>query len=146
MTLPPERIGDRGQRWVLRIRDYPNEKGGWQNCLYSDTLEGAVRAQRSFLKHPLIEETQVVFRFAIGDEVWWHVPTVMASCRTWAPDITKPTKIIAVNEGNWIGIAHPQQVRVAPSYCPYGDEFGGSWFLPIGFTDHNALRRAIEAA
>lgn len=74
-------------------------------------------------------------RFTVGDEVWWHIPTVMDFCRTWAPDITKPVKIIAVRDHK--NASHSQLVRVSPNYCPYGDEFDGSWFLPTGIKDHN---------
>jgi hypothetical protein len=81
-------------------------------------------------------------RFSVGDEVWWHVPTVMDSCRTWAPDISKPTKIIAVKDREgWavdqVNPCHPQLVRVSPNYCPWGDEFDGSWLLPVGIKSHN---------
>lgn len=92
-----------------------------------------------------------VERFSVGDEVWWHVPTVMDCCNTWTPNITKPTKIIAVKdrEGWSIGRAnpcHPRLVRVSPNYCPWGDEFDGSWLLPVGITSHNdpAFRALTE--
>lgn len=29
MTLPPEKIGDKGQRYLIRVKDYP--KKGWQD-------------------------------------------------------------------------------------------------------------------
>jgi len=82
-------------------------------------------------------------RFSVGDEVWWHIPTVMACCRSWAPDITKPTKIIAVRDkplgpdGKLHNSSHTQLVRVSPNYSPYGDEFEGSWLLPVGVRSHN---------
>lgn len=82
-------------------------------------------------------------RFAVGDEVWYHIPTVMDACRTWAPDITRPTKIIAVRDipipEGWTrpNSGHTQMVRVSPNYCPHGDEFNGGWFLPVGIRDHN---------
>lgn len=89
--------------------------------------------------------------FAVGDEVWWHVPTVMDHCRTWTTDISKPVTIIAVQDRPCPrGIGHPQLVRVSPNYCPYGDEFEGSWFLPVGIKHHTdpsyrAARQAAEA-
>ena len=91
-------------------------------------------------------------RFSVGDEVWWHVPTVMDCCRTWSPNITKPTKIIAVKDREgWsigkINPSHPQLVRVSPNYCPWGDEFDGGWLLPVGITTHNdpAFREMVES-
>lgn len=73
--------------------------------------------------------------FQVGDMVEWHMPTVMKFCRTWAPDTSKPTEIIAIRpvgkphmEAN---AGHTQYVRVSPNYCPYGDEFSGAWFRPI---------------
>jgi hypothetical protein len=82
-------------------------------------------------------------RFEVGDEVWWHIPTVMDFCRSWAPDITKPTTVIAVKDHPCGASDHPnrarhsQLVRVSPNYCPYGDEFEGSWLLPVGVKSHN---------
>ena len=75
--------------------------------------------------------------FKVGDEVWWHVPSVMDLCRTWCPDTNKPTTIIAVRPAPGIRVDHPQQVRVSPNYSPYGDEFSGAWFLPVGIQSHN---------
>lgn len=81
-------------------------------------------------------------RFAVGDEVWWHIPTVLAACTTWAPDITKPVTIIAVKDrhpgpSGRVNAGHSQLVRVSPSYCPYSDEFDGTWLLPVGIKHHN---------
>lgn len=78
-------------------------------------------------------------RFAVGDEVWWNVPVVMEHCRTWAPDITRPTTVIAVKDRppRFIPASHSQLVRVSPNYCPYGDEFDGIWLLPTGIKTHN---------
>lgn len=85
--------------------------------------------------------------FKVGDEVWWHVPSVMAHCRTWAPDTLKPVSIVAVQDAKGVNLPHPQLVRVSPNYCPYGDEFSGSWFLPVGIRSHNdAAYRAIMSA
>lgn len=74
-------------------------------------------------------------RFKVGDEVWWHVPTVMECCRTWAPDITKPVTVVAVRDHRNSG--HSQLVRVSPNYCPWDNEFDGSWLLPVGIKSHN---------
>jgi hypothetical protein len=88
-------------------------------------------------------------RFVVGDEVWYHVPTVMDACRTWAPDISKPARIIAVRDierrpDGKVPSGHTQMVRVSPNYCPHGDEFNGGWFLPVGIQTHNdpAFRNA----
>lgn len=92
-------------------------------------------------------------RFNVGDEVWYHVPTVMDGCRTWAPDITKPTTIIAVRDipvgpNGRVNSGHTQMVRVSPNYCRYGDEFNGGWFLPVGIKSHNdpAFREMMDRA
>lgn len=77
-------------------------------------------------------------RFKVGDVVWWNVPTVMDHCRAWAPDTLKPVTIIAAEDRpSPNGVGHPQLVRVSPNYCPYGDEFSGDWFLPVGIRSHN---------
>lgn len=77
-------------------------------------------------------------KFAVGDEVWWHIPTVMACCRSWSPDITKPTKITAVTDrAPSINNGHTQLVRVSPNYCPFTDEFEGTWLLPVGVRSPN---------
>jgi hypothetical protein len=87
-------------------------------------------------------------RFEVGDEVWWNIPVVMDCCNTWAPDITKPTKIIAVRDRppSFNGKGHSQMVRVLPNYCPWGDEFEGTWLLPTGVLSHNdrAYREACS--
>ena len=92
-------------------------------------------------------------RFAVGDEVWYHVPTVMDACRTWAPDTLKPTRIIAVRDipigkSGRVNSGHTQMVRVSPNYCPHGDEFNGGWFLPPGIKTHNdpAFRALMDRA
>lgn len=77
-------------------------------------------------------------RFAVGDVIWWNVPVVMSSCVTWAPDITQPVKVIEIKDKKSPG-GHSQLVRVSPNYCPYGDEFDGLWFLPVGIHSHNEL-------
>ena len=82
-------------------------------------------------------------RFSVGDEVWWHIPTVMDHCRSWAPNITKPVTVIAVKNHTLMSgsdrpaSGHWQLVRVSPNYCPWGDEFDGLWFLPTGIKSHN---------
>lgn len=74
-------------------------------------------------------------RFKVGDEIWWHVPTVMDCCNSWAPDTSKPVRVIAVKDKR--NSSHTQLVRVTPNYCPFTDEFGGEWFLPVGIQSHN---------
>ncbi len=80
-------------------------------------------------------------KFKIGDSIWWHIPTVMEHCRSWAPDICNPTTVIAVeditNPHLQKAAGHTQRVRIAPNYCPYGDEFSGGWFNPTGKKSHN---------
>jgi hypothetical protein len=74
-------------------------------------------------------------RFKIGDKIWWHVPTVMDWCNSWAPPLDKPVTVIAVKDKK--NSSHTQLVRITPNYCPWGDEFGGEWFLPVGIKSHN---------
>jgi hypothetical protein len=42
MTLPPHRIGDKGQRYVLQYFGWP-EEDQWNDCIYSDTPFVAAR-------------------------------------------------------------------------------------------------------
>lgn len=80
-------------------------------------------------------------KFKVGDEVCWCIPVVMACCHSWAPDITSPTKVIAVKDRKpSINNGHTQLVRVSPNYCPFTDEFEGTWFLPTGVLSHNDPR------
>lgn len=74
--------------------------------------------------------------FQVGDVVWYNIPVVMDCCRSWAPDITKPVTVIAVKDAGH-NTSHKQLIRVTPNYNPYGDEFGGIWFLPVGIESHN---------
>ncbi len=142
MTLPPERIGDRGQRYVVQTKGWPNDTfpNRWQNCAYSDTIEGADKAADALALHPCVDAIRVRFRFEVGDVVWWHIPTVMDHCRTWAPDITRPVKLIAVSSTD----GGDEMVRVQPNYFKHGDEFNASWFLPVGVQHHNELHPRLR--
>jgi hypothetical protein len=60
MTLPPEQIGDKGQRFVVEIKDYPNE--GWQVCAYSDTYEGAKHFGETLVKAPTATDHRIIDR------------------------------------------------------------------------------------
>jgi hypothetical protein len=56
-------------------------------------------------------------RFAVGDEVYYHIPTVMAGCINWAPPLDAVAKIIAVRDvprtlDGKIAGTHTQIVRV----------------------------------
>lgn len=39
MTLPPERIGDKGQRYEVQVEGYPND--GWNVIGWTDDEEGS---------------------------------------------------------------------------------------------------------
>lgn len=49
MTFPPEKIGDKGQRFVVQTTGWPkSDVMGWQNAGYSDTKDGADRMMEVF--------------------------------------------------------------------------------------------------
>jgi hypothetical protein len=94
-------------------------------------------------------------KFAVGDVVEWNTSIVMQHCRTWAPDITTPVTVIAVrsvdNEHLQRAGGHTQLVRIEPNYCPWGDEFSGTWFKPKSPPDARdatifTLRAAVATA
>jgi len=50
MTLPPHKIGDKGQRYVAQAENYPKE--GWNHVGYSPTYSGAEAIAKSIMLHP----------------------------------------------------------------------------------------------
>lgn len=61
MTLRPDQIGDKGQRFLIETLDYPKPDKGWQPAGYSndDKVEAFARA---FLACPGCERVRIVDR------------------------------------------------------------------------------------
>jgi len=60
MTLPPEKIGDKGQRFVVQTSGWPRaDVLGWQNAGYADTKEGAQQLMRAFAKCPGVKHVHI---------------------------------------------------------------------------------------
>lgn len=52
MTLPPEKIGDKGQRFQIKFRA-PDDGSDGDHCLgYAGTSNGAERMAEAWRKHP----------------------------------------------------------------------------------------------
>lgn len=65
MTLPPEKIGDRGQRYVLQARGFPKHEvpdTEWQNVAYGGNTSGMSRMADSFGLHPSVQELRLYDR------------------------------------------------------------------------------------
>lgn len=63
MTLPPERIGDGGQRYVVQTSGWPKaDIQGWQNAAYSATYGGALQLTDVFMDCPGCKGTQIIDR------------------------------------------------------------------------------------
>jgi hypothetical protein len=57
VTLPPERIGDKGQRYEVRATGYPKKEEsviGWH-----PDLDGAARMARAIRSHPCCTSTVI---------------------------------------------------------------------------------------
>lgn len=53
MTLPPEKLGDKGQRWIVELLGYPrDDTDEWQPAAYVTTEEAALEVARLFLECP----------------------------------------------------------------------------------------------
>ncbi|MEA3537654.1 MAG: hypothetical protein U9R73_00825 [Pseudomonadota bacterium] len=60
MTLPPEKIGDKGQRFVVQTSGWPRtDVMGWQNAGYAETHEGATQMMRAFAKCPGVKHVHI---------------------------------------------------------------------------------------
>lgn len=59
MTLPPEKIGDRGQRYFVRAR---NAQGAILNVGYSANLEGAQQMAKAMTLHPTYNQPEIIDR------------------------------------------------------------------------------------
>lgn len=66
MTLPPERIGDKGRRYEVCAFGYPND--GFNVIGWSDTFDGANGLADSIAKAPGCEETEVKDRLCDAAE------------------------------------------------------------------------------
>lgn len=66
MTLPLERLGDKGQRFVLELKDYPEE--GWQEVLYTNDKDRAWKAALSMSKAPTCTDWRILDREGLDDE------------------------------------------------------------------------------
>lgn len=60
MTLPPEKIGDKGQRFVVLTTGFPSDAiKGWQHAAYSETKEGAQQLMRALGQHPSVKHIRI---------------------------------------------------------------------------------------
>lgn len=64
MTLPPDRIGDHGQRYVVRALGYPLPGDYWQDIGYTDSQPDALELLRTVTLIPSVREIRVVDRGA----------------------------------------------------------------------------------
>ena len=61
MTWPPERLGDKGQRYMLEAEGYP--KPGWQPIAYGNDLMGMELAKDGILLAPGCTAAKITDRF-----------------------------------------------------------------------------------
>lgn len=60
MTLPPEKLGDKGQCFIVETLGWPRaDTDDWQPAGYAPTEEGAVEMAFAFLKCPGCEMSRV---------------------------------------------------------------------------------------
>lgn len=63
MTLPPSRLGDLGQRYVVQCKRYPSdETQEWQNCAYTSNKVAAEGMAAAFGTNPTVTEVRVLDR------------------------------------------------------------------------------------
>jgi len=62
MTLPPEKIGDKGQPYVLQVEGYPND--GWNDCVYGSSEDRLKEAGSAFLTAPGATRARITERFS----------------------------------------------------------------------------------
>lgn len=67
MTLPPEKIGDKGQRYVVWCRGYPGQ--GWNRVAYTDDFQRGDDMGRTMLTAPGCQAYQVEDRQALNTSV-----------------------------------------------------------------------------
>src|SRR3546814_16530874 len=74
MTLPPERIGDKGQRFIVQTTGWPNHDAmGWQNAAYADTKIGASKLMRALLACPGVKHSRTIGRGSCRGRVCKYV-------------------------------------------------------------------------
>lgn len=59
MTLPPEKIGDQGQRYVVEVDGWPSPPKGWQDAGYTNEQRAAKRMMRVLSQHPSVRAVRV---------------------------------------------------------------------------------------
>ena len=60
MTFPPEKIGDKGQRFIVQTSGWPrSDVMGWQNACYAETKEGATQLMRAFAQCPGVKDVHI---------------------------------------------------------------------------------------
>lgn len=63
MTLPPEKLGDQGQRYVVQTTGYPDpEKKGWQDIGFTNSRDDALAMMRGIAQAPSVGHVQIVDR------------------------------------------------------------------------------------
>lgn len=63
MTLPPDRIWDKGQRFVVQATGYPDpDQMGWQDVGYSDDSVAANRLMRGLMTAPAVKHLRILDR------------------------------------------------------------------------------------
>jgi hypothetical protein len=70
MTLPPHRIGDKGQKYEVSVLNYPND--GWCVVGWSDSLESAECMGRALQTAPRAKGMRVSNRSGVRlvEEIW----------------------------------------------------------------------------
>ena len=62
MTLPPSRLGDKGQRFLIQTQNYPVADGGWQNAAYSNKECIAESMANSLRLAPTCTDVRIIDR------------------------------------------------------------------------------------
>jgi hypothetical protein len=63
VTLPPERIGDKGQRYVVQATGYPKpDVKGWQDIGYADRTVDAQAMMRGIGLAPSVGHVRILDR------------------------------------------------------------------------------------
>lgn len=75
MTLPLEKIGDKGQRFLIEAHNWP--KIGWCAVGYMENLEDAWKAAENVSKNPEVTQTRITDRHVRGVPYALRLPRVM---------------------------------------------------------------------
>lgn len=65
MTLPPDRLGDWGQRFMVLTKNYPNKTERWQRAGFASRREVAQQMAEAFKLAPGCDDAKVVDRGVI---------------------------------------------------------------------------------